>query len=165
MSVNQLMPNLNKRKFYFCLYSILFPVIVFLLLLVNHNSGVSCGDACKEHSYYVFYFIQFLILGMAVLNVVLYALSRKSFIHERACYWVVILNCISSLYASLLSGTGMMIIVIIWPAIITIPIQLILLLYIFFKETPQDGKYAFFSYLFRVIIVCIIFLLILMMSG
>ena len=122
----------------FCIYTLLFPVLSCILSYLNLKYGISCGDSCTIHSYSVYYLIQSLFIGMGILNITLFILCRKKLNDKCASQGAVICNCIFSVYGFTMAASQLMfIIIMIIPAIITIPIQFGLLWYVFLREILQ----------------------------
>ncbi len=118
----------------FCIYTLLVPLIAFLMTCLYDMSGVTCTDACKVYPDSTYHLIKFSFLCICVLNIFLFIIAKKWLKNLEICIWAIILNCVFCLYAALLSIDGWYLILVIWPAIITIPIQFFLLGYIILKE-------------------------------
>lgn len=162
MSKNMNIKEFTMMNFYFCIYTLVFPVLSFLLLYLNWNYGVSCGDACNVHSYTIHYIIQSLFVGMGILNIILYILCKDNLHNKGVCVGGVICNCILNFYNFLLAIEGWFFIIVMIPAAITLPIQFVLLWYIFFKEFLQKEKNVFLMALLFGIITCAFLFLLLM---
>ena len=141
---------------YFCIYSLIFPILSFVLAFLNLEYGVSCGDGCSVHSYTVHYVIQTLFIGMGILNIILFLLCKNSLNNKGVCITAIICNCLLNLYMFVLSIWGWFILFVIWPAIITIPLQFILLWYIFLRELLQKENRVFITSLLLGIITCVL---------
>ena len=159
--------NMNTKEFtmmnfYFCIYSLIFPVLSFLLYYLNWKYGVSCGDGCTVYSYAIHYIIQSLFIGMGILNFILYILCKNNLHDKGVCKSGVICNCILNFYNFLMATNEFFLIIIMLPAAFTIPIQFILLWYIFFREFLQKEKRVFLSALLLGIITCVLLFFLLM---
>ena len=162
ISKNTNTEEFTMMNFYFCIYSLIFPVLSFLLSYLNWNYGVSCGDGCKVYSYTIHYIIQTLFVGMSILNVVLYILCKNTLHNKGVCISGVICNCILNFYNFLLAINGWFFIIVMFPAAVTVPIQIILLWYVFLREFLQKEKRVFLSALLLGIITCVLLFFLLM---
>lgn len=135
----------------FCIYTLLVPLIAYLLTGLNDEFGVTCADGCKVHSYTIYHFIQFSFLGICVLNIFLCIIAKKWLKNLGTCVGAIIFNCIFCLYMALLSINAWNFMLIMFPAIVTVPIQFTLLRYVLFKELlRKQGKVFLSSFLFGI---------------
>lgn len=144
------------RKLYFYLCSFLSPLFIYLLFILNTLFGVVCADGCAIHSYVSHYFILCFLIGIVVLNIMLFVLTKKQLNRPALWLWLVILNCILSLYAFSMSINLWAFGIIVFPAMITIPIQFVLLWYIFLKEVLHTKKHPFLFSSILGIVTCIL---------
>lgn len=130
--------NSDKMRKIFCRYALFFPPLCFLLHLLYAYFDIPCGDSCYV-SPLLHYFVLFSFFIIAAISIFLYALSKKQLINKGVCLWSTILNCLYCSYWAFISINSWFSLLLLFPGIITIPIQLILL-----KKLWKKNKDIFF---------------------
>lgn len=144
-----------KIQIDFSTYTLLVPFLAFMAIILNDSFGVSCGDACKVHSYFWQYVYLGFVCCLGVIDVVSFILFRRNTQDEKYYYWLTILNCMFCFYAFLfISIGGWAVILVAIPALITVSIQLVLWCRLFFKQKPSS---RFWKIIFFILLLFLLF--------
>ncbi len=128
----------------FCIYTLIVPLF-YSLFILNEKYGVACGDGCHTHSYFIYFVLLLLFCIAGLLNIFFFLLARKGLIKKRVCLFALIFNCLYLGYGFL--GTiNVWYLIVLGPLeIITIPIQFVLIWYVFLKELHLKERPLIYS--------------------
>ena len=115
--------------------------LLLILCAINSGFGFVCGDGCHVEirsipllSYLVYALVYLLIFYIVWLNIRWYNLYKKEFKRPKLCLIYIICNCLFCLYNAILLINGWLFFIVIFPQVITFPIQVVLWFYVLFGE-------------------------------
>ena len=124
------------KKKLFDLYTLLIPVFIFVLLYLHKKYALSHG-CCYDGSVFIHYLTLVLLCCIGIGNAFLFKIFSKDIKSKINYLWIIILNCVFCGYAFAYCIERFLAFLIIFPAIITIPIQAFFLSKLLWKELLQ----------------------------
>ena len=131
--MNKTKLHMVKKLINFSTYTLLVPFLAVLIAFLNKVFGALCWDkTCEVHSEFLHIIFLLCLIGIGVFDIIL--LVKSNLKEKKALLPLVILNCVFCIYIFTLIQMGVWgILLIILPAIFTIPFHVLLWFLFFIK--------------------------------